>query len=200
MPAIITDYTSLYSLVIAELAGVPMPLMSQQFSLIGREFCRATEAWVEYLSPVNIKTDIVRYALPMDYDVMVRRILSVRINGHNSHPIHPSQYEYVDGENTIILRHKPTADIANGLIVEVVLVPFLYSTVLSATFLEKWGEGIAAGVKSAFMIMKNKTWSDPDRAAVYRRDYLSAQADARFDKTHKNKRDNVAVSYNEWAV
>jgi len=200
MASSVTAYTSLYPLVVPELPGIETVHLLQEFRNVGRDFCRRSEAWREELSPVNIVADKTTYALPMEYDVMVLRIVSLKTGGTTADPISASEYELVNGQNTVVLDDAPSSALTDGLIVKVVLMPHLFTDDLAAHFMEKWGESICAGVKAAFMRMPNKKWSNDTMADQYAKDYAADICWARFDNEHNNKTMNVEVEYNNWAV
>jgi hypothetical protein len=208
MPSTITNLQALYPLCLPELKGMipngsgAVPLLDQYLSTTFRLFCRRTEAWREIIGPMNIVSGSNIYALPLIYDVWVRRIIWLRDSGWHSVPLSSHSYDLINttSGSSVVLKQMPSANYSAALILEVVLMPYMYSQTLSPVFLEKWSEAIAAGAKANLMAMPDKAWSNPQMSAYYQSQFDRFVGEARFDNTHKNKSGITQIQYNQWAV
>lgn len=199
----INKLTDLYPLMEPELPGCPQPLILQALRKKVRQFCQDTDAWREQLKDINLVAGQRDYVLNPSFDAEIRKIVEVRINtaanraaGHIGAPVDFQRYTF-HGElsqrsganlppNTLTLDAtlNPSESVAGGLEVKVSLAPLLMAGQVDQDFLQKWGEAIIGGAMFYLMAMKNKKWSDPQKAGLYLVDYYKGLSRAR--------RENVA--------
>jgi len=193
-------YQDLYPMLKVELPGCPEPLILQELQRIGRNFCIDTEAWQEKLSLINLVAAQTDYPLVHVFEADIQRIVYVRIGTDDDSPdddtadTDPNQYNLVVGSTTGILNVlrfrdalKPPAAVTNGLLVKVVLVPRAFASELAPWFMERWVEGIIAGVLGNLKAQKGKTWSDPKNVLRYMIRYEQYRTRAMREAYHAYK-------------
>lgn len=183
-----TTFSDILNMVMPEVPGCPVALATQHVQQAARQFCADSEAWREKLSPINLVADDATYTLTPGYDCEVRRVLDVWIrtaddvtNGNDGTLLTYDQYEYDPAGSVLTLDDtiEPQEAVANGLVVRVMLVPYLSTNVdtiavqggISATFLNYWAEPIIARAKYTLMRMLRTAWANPNMAQVYLDEY-----------------------------
>lgn len=193
-----TTFNDLLNLVLPEVPGCPTALAVQHLQMAARQFCADSEAWREKLDPINLVADDVTYTLTPLYDAEVRRITDVWIRtaadvtaGNDGTLLTYDQYEFDPTGSVLTLDDavEPQEAVTSGLVVKVVLVPYLVTNVdsivtqggISATFLNYWAEPIMARSKSTLMRMVRTAWANPQMAAVYQAEYLDGFSRAKTE-------------------
>jgi hypothetical protein len=183
-----TTFTGLLNLLLPDVPGCPNVLAIQHLQQAARKFCEKTEAWRETLPAIDLVAEDVTYTLTPSYDCEIRRILEVWIrseedvdDGLDGTLQAYDKYEYEPEGSVLTLDDtiEPQEAVTDGLVVKVVLVPYLVTDVdsdavqggISPTFLNYWAEPILAYAKYSLMLMPKKTWSNPQLATVFLNDY-----------------------------
>ena len=179
-----TTFNGLLKLIRQDVPGCPNVLVIQHLQQAARKFCEKTEAWREKLPAINLVVDDVTYTLTPSYDCEIRRILKLWIrtaddvtNARDGALQTYDKYEYEPEGSVLILSDaiKPKTAVTSGLVVKVVLVPYLTTDVdsnavqggISPTFLNSWAEPIVAYAKYTLMLSPKKSWSNPQLAGVF---------------------------------
>jgi hypothetical protein len=181
------SFSDLLEFILQDVPGCSRYLALQHLQQAARYFCIETEAWQEKLAAIDLEEDTVLYTLSTDYDAEIRRILKVWIrtetdvtNGDEGTLQDYDKYTFTPAA-TLELDDsiEPQADVTDGLVVKVVLVPYLSTDVgtveteagISPTFLNLWAEAFIARAKHTLLIMPRKLWSDPNLAAYWLAEY-----------------------------
>lgn len=162
-------YTDYMARLIPDLPGCPQSIILQQLQQTMRDICLDTEAWMEESEAIDIVTGQVRYDLfpAFDYEVDIHRVLEVQVQEST---IYPDRYKLID-QRYVELEDVPTANVTDGLVVKVVLVPTYTADRISPTFMNRYAKGIMAGCKSALQLQPKKPWSNPDLGIMNKKIY-----------------------------
>lgn len=132
-----------------------------------REFFERSEAWVHTLPSQNLTYNVLTYTLTPSYDAQIRRIKEIRYTtadliaqGLLGVPQSMSGKKFTP-PSTLTLDAKPSSTITNGLEVDVILAPHLYSNEIPSELVDLWCTHIVAGTLAVLMGMKGREWSDP---------------------------------------
>lgn len=195
-----STFADLLDLLLLETPGCSQAIATQHLQQAARQFCSDTEAFKEKLAAIDLEEDEVEYTLTPTYDCEIRRIDEVWIrtstdvtNGDDGMLQEYDKYTYDPLTRTLTLDDsiEPQEDVTSGLVVKVSLVPYLKTNVwvgtptntggIVAAFLNLWAESILAYAKYTLMRMPLKSWSNPQLAMLYKRDYDSGVTDARVE-------------------
>lgn len=183
MPEIST-LADLRQLMIPELAMCPNPLIDQKIQQAHREFCRVSEAWKEKLDPIDLVEDEEHYTVSPSYDAHIVRVNKVWVrsetdvdNGDDGILQDESQWDFTVPD-TLEFVTAPTTDVTEGLVVEVILLPYPNSTDIDSEFVNRYHEGIVGYAMWQLLRMKGKKWTDQNLAAVYRMQHEDVLASA----------------------
>jgi len=86
----------------------------------------------------------------------------------------------------------------DGLIVDLVIMPRLYTVEIAAHFMEKWAEAIVAKTKVDLMVMKDKDWSSPDRVPYFLTEYNKYLSLALRERFSENKSAGIRFLTRPW--
>lgn len=187
----ISTYRELFPLMQPDLPSIPDPLLLQELQGAGRDFCRDTEAWREYIT-MDIDSDLTDYVLRSKYNAEILRPRWVWTNGDRTgEPIDISLFDFRPETQTLSFNSDFADDLTDGLIVEVTLMPRLFTEELAGHFMEKWAEGIVARAKVRLMSMKDKPWSSPERVQFFNGEYSRYLSVAHRDRLSENKQTGV---------
>jgi hypothetical protein len=191
-----TTLSDLYAMIQGEVNGCPNALITQHLQQALRKFCEETEAFTEKLAAINLVDEDVTYVLtPAHTSCEIRRILKVWIrtatdvtNGDDGTLLEYDDYEFDPVTKTLTLddSKEPTENVTGGLVVEVVLVPFLVTdlhatTAIPAAFLNLWAEAVMAFAKYTLMRMPRKSWTNPELAMLYLAEYRDGVSRAKTE-------------------
>jgi hypothetical protein len=193
-----TTFNDLLNLVLPEVPGCPTALAVQHLQMAARQFCADSEAWQEKLEAIDLVADDVTYTLTPAYDAEIRRVTDVWIRtaadvtaGDDGTLLVFDKYEYAPAGSVLTLDDtvEPQEAVTDGLVVKVVLVPYLVTNVdsiavqggISATFLNYWAEPIMARTKHTLMRMVRTAWANPQMAGVYQSEYLDGVSRAKTE-------------------
>ena len=208
-----TTFNDLLNLVLPEVPGCPISLAVHHLQMAARQFCADTEAWREKLDPINLVANDLTYTLTPLYDAEVRRVIEVWIRtaadvtaGDDGTLLTYDQYEFDPTGSVLTLDDsiEPQLAVTSGLVVKVVLVPYLVTNVdslatqggITATFLNYWAEPIMARSKSTLMRMVRTAWANPQMAAVYQAEYLDGFSRAKTEADglkYRNEQDGFGA-------
>jgi len=193
-----TTFTGILNLLLSDVPGCSNTFATQHLQQAARKFCEDTEAWREKLPAISLVAEDVTYTLTPSYDCEIRRILEVWIrtstdvtDGLDGTLQDYDKYEYEPEGSVLTLDDtiEPQEAVTSGLVVKVVLVPYLVTDVdslavqggISPTFLNYWAEPILAYAKYSLMLLQKKAWSNPQLAAVCLRDYNTGVSRAKTE-------------------
>lgn len=191
-----TTLSDLHSLILTEVPGCPPVLVTQQLQQALRKFCEETEAYTEKMAAINLVDGTVAYTLtPSHTSCEIRRILEVWIrtetdvtNGDDGTLQDFDKYTYDPVTKVLTLDDsiEPTENVTSGLVVKVVLVPFLTTdlhttTAIPAAFLNLWAEPVMAYAKYMLMRMPRKGWTSPELAMIYLSEYRDGVSRAKTE-------------------
>lgn len=193
-----TTFTDVLNLLLPEVPSCPNVLATQHLQQAARKFCEDSEAWREKLAAINLVAEDVTYTLTPSYDCEIRRILEVWIrtstdvtDGLDGTLQDYDKYEYEPEGSVLTLDDtiEPQAAVTSGLVVKVVLVPYVVTDVdsitvqggISPTFLNYWAETILAYAKYTLMRMPKKAWSNPQLAGLFLNDYNAGVSRAKTE-------------------
>ncbi len=211
--AAITAYADLYPLIVPELPGCPEPVILQALKKTFRKFCQDTDAWREQLASIDLTEEQLNYDLASAFEADIRHIVEVRINteegieeGNVGALIKPSLYTYFP-EDTIRLETtydagtlllddslEPAEDVTDGLEVKVSIIPGINADEIDFTFLTHWSDAVIGGTIWWLMTMKDRKWSDPNRAPLFMLDYNRGVSRARGETVGGHKVDTEDLS------
>lgn len=181
-----TTLTDLYDMVLGEVPSCPPVLALQHLQQALRKFCEDSEAFTEKLAAINLEEEEVDYTLaPAHTSCEIRRVLEVWIRTETDvdddldgtlQDFDKYEFDPVTKVLTLDDSIEPQEDVTEGLVVKVVLVPFLKTdlhntTAVSAAFLNLWAETVMARALYTLKRMVRRPWSDPQTAMVHLNDY-----------------------------
>ncbi len=181
-----TTLPDLYDMLLGEVSGCPPVLVLQHLQQALRKFCEDSEAFTEKMTAINLVAEQVDYTLaPAHTSCEIRRIAEVWIrtstdvtDGLDGTLQDFDKYEFDPVTKVLTLDDtiEPQEAVTSGLVVKVVLVPFLKTdlhatTAISAAFLNLWAETVLARACYTLKRMSRKAWSDPQLAGVHLGDY-----------------------------
>jgi hypothetical protein len=191
----ISNYSDLLQFLEVELGGCPVPLLTQTLQKVGRQFCEDTEAWRETLT-FNRVANQADYVLTPTWSAEIRRIISVKTHGDTMNPdLHESWYEFEPSTNTLTMLSPATDAQTDGMVVKIVLVPWLITQELEGWFMGRWANALINGTKAELMLMKNKSWTSLDRAPFFSQEYNKDVAKARIELSKSGKRKETQVYF-----
>ena len=208
-----TTFNDILNMILPEVPGCPSVLATQHIQQAARQFCTDSEAWREELPAIDLVAEDVTYTLTPSYDCEIRRVLKVWIrteddvtNGDDGTLLDFDDYEYAPAGSVLTLDDsvEPQEAVTDGLVVEVVLVPYLSTNVdalltqggISATFLNYWAEPIIARAKHTLMRMTRTAWANPDLAGVYLAEYHDGVSRAKTEMDglqYRNEQDGFGA-------
>lgn len=187
----ISAYSDLMQLIMQQVPGCEQPLIQQHLQQAVRKFCHHSEAWLEKMQPMDLIEDQYEYTLTPNYDCEVRRVTDVWYrsaddvtNDHDGQHLQElDEYTFVRPNVLRLCKNlAPQADVTDGLVVKVVLVPFLLESggnAISQDFLNLWAEPIVAGAIETLMMVPRTRWGNPNLAQYWRNIYLTGITDAK---------------------
>ena len=186
----ISAYVDLMPLVMQQVPGCEQPLIQQHIQQSVRKFCHQSESWIEKLQPMDLIADQYEYLITPSYDCEVRRVVNVwyRTAGdvtndyEGNNLVENDEYTFIRPNVLRLARNlTPDAAVTDGLVVKVVLVPFLMESggnAISQDFLNLWAEPIVAGAIGTLMLIPRTRWGNPQLAQYWRNIYLTGITDA----------------------
>lgn len=196
----ISKVSALYPLMYTELTGdCPEPLMLQHLQSALRLFCNRTKAWIETLPSIDLVEDQDDYALVSTWTARVDQVREVRINtedgvdaGLKGSKLDEASWDYDPSTEKVTLAQAPTADVTDGLEVDVAIVPELYVDNVASWFMNRYAEDIVAGAMVTLLRMPDKDWSKaPETGALiarYEKSWLGGIGRAKSAKAKGYKR------------
>jgi len=189
--------TDMYPIMIPRLHGINTPILDQALQEGLRTFCFDSEAFREELPPIDLEDDIIDYTLTPSYDCHVKRIANLWLrtatdvtNDYDGTLQDPSLYEFtLPDALRLDLSIEPSSDITDGLVVEVVLVPYPIQSgtdTFSPEFINEWYEGIMYKAFHLLMAMPGERWTNTDLALYYENQYKIRVTDAIAEVSLKN--------------
>jgi len=150
----IIKYEDLYKYIIPEVPGCPKALILQHIERVAREYCEKTGAWRETLDIDQVQSERT-YSLILKYDAEVKHIVGVWLkteqdvtNDYEGLKIDPKYYELIR-EPIDKLKFSeymiPSANVTDGISVEVVVKPKPAAKSISQRFFSSWHEAILSG-------------------------------------------------------
>lgn len=167
----IVRYDQLTPSIITELPGCSSSLVLASLMRVGREFFRRTGAWTATLDPFDAVEDQAAYTLPLSgLHTTIDSIIEVRLNteqgvtdGDKGVEVLSKYYSFTP-PLTITFQDNaiPSDSVTSGFEVDVALFPNSGETEVPSFILNRYAEGIRAGVLSELMMQVNHPWSSPD--------------------------------------
>ena len=174
-----------------EVPGCPQPLIEHHIVRVLADFCMQSRYLTEILPAKDVVANLNEYAVaPSSANNQLVRIEEVWYDGEAIDPVSvaeldaeitgwrtdtglPRIYASEDGEGTLLLVPVPDADAAGALKIKIsiALDPTTSPTGFDPILYRRYGQGIAAGVKAKLMAIPGQSWSNPDLASQYSREY-----------------------------
>jgi len=199
----LTAYSGLAALLVPDLPGADLDVITAYLHRAGRKFCADSEVFRQEPSrTLAFGTD--RYSLILT-DAQVRRIVRVRFldptvdevkNYGDGREIAPDYYYLDEANQDLILRKQAevqTHETGYTLAVEVAYVPHTGADVLPDSFLTRWADAIRYRAMFELTGMSKRPWSDPQAEQKFMVLYDDAVARARFEETHEHKKVNKTM-------
>lgn len=193
------SFSALYPKCTFELPGVPLPLLDDALNDALIELCQHALCWKTWQT-VPLVADAPLYTLTLPTPAaQVLTVTRATINGQSINPTAedavtdggfwtetgcPSTY-FLNTARALRVAPIPNADAESAVFnVEAAFAPSMGATTADDVLLNRYGQTIANGAKARLMMIKNKVWSNPEDAMMYRSMFLSALDDARIDMLH----------------
>ena len=195
MSDIIANLTQFPVLMVNDLPGCEPGLILNALKEAGRDFCIQTEAWRVELAAMNVVASQVEYRPTVKQDAAIHRVYSIEIDDVAVNLALVTLN--ADGRTiTLDTSIEPQESITNGLIVSVVLRPYMSCAGYDEWFLDRYAETIKAGALSKLMLQPKKPWSDPQRGMDYRMSYGNGLALARRETIVGHRNVDVSLVHN----
>jgi len=159
-----------------------------------RLFCIETEAWRKEADPISIVAGTVRYKLVTKEEASIHRIVKVMIDDVEQDIRLVSlsaDGRYIELDESI----EPQDAIADGMVVTVVLRPFMTANAYGEWFLDRHAEGIMAGTFASLMLEPKKPWSDAAKGMYYQGVYTQKKAEARRENDANHTSADVVMDF-----
>ncbi len=174
--------------VVTIVPGAPKPLMLQEARNIIIEFFRRTEGWTIEADTIGLIEDVVDYDLDYDtthVDIACTRVETIKdgtCKYKDSLMTAGEDYSLFDGDDgpMIKLAVEPSEDEADGLTMDLVIVPSPCAVYIPTHFFNRWYECWAAGTAMKLLSMPSKAFYNPQLAGYYKGEYRRLLADAIF--------------------
>jgi len=199
----LTAYSGMAALLVPDLPGADVDVITAYLHRAGRKFCEDSEVFRQEPERVlSVGTD--RYTLALT-GAQVRRIIRVRFldpsvddakNYSDGRDIIPDNYYLDEANQDLVLNTRAAVqDHENGytLVVEAAYVPHTGSDVLPDSFLTRWADAIRYCAMFELTGMVKRPWSDPASEKKFMVLYYDAVARARFEETHEHKKVNKTM-------
>jgi hypothetical protein len=158
---------------LADLPGIPLPLLYRVVREIGRELCRRGRLWmVTQEIELDGSTSYTLDEIPTCG--MLHDIASVTLDGcpvvslSASALDRPGDLRYTRSGSTITLNQ---AEESGTLAVQMVLIPATDADSLPEELWDEWQEAVDSGVKTRCLAMPKRPWTDFGSAEFYKRLY-----------------------------
>ncbi len=169
--------------------GCPYPMMDQEVQAAADEFCRRTRVWCEWLEPTVTAANLREYDLEIPTGADVVRIEKATIGDAAASVVAyrdaaRDPQEYPIGVAAVASPERKTfwlgADYpaALELRIQVSLTPSRAATGAPEILWTHYAKPIAAGARSALLLMPNTEWFQPALGAAARAEFDSAIAAA----------------------
>lgn len=150
----------------------------------GREFFRSAEAWHPDLDAIDVVADQEDYTLVIDAPAEIKRIKAVHLKtdedvdeGYDGRLLGSGEYSLILPATLRFQEHyTPSAAVTDGLVVELVLFPYLMADELPDDLLERWVEPVIAW--ALYDLLKVQ---DPDLAGLHLQTYRNYLGDAQVE-------------------
>jgi hypothetical protein len=170
----VTPLSSIKEFVYLSARGCPEPVMNQAVLEAAKDFHKKTLLWRIELPSINIVKDQLEYPItipsPIQSDAKIEKIIWAKIENY----LIPGQTAYYlkDDESAIVLVDKPSRNITNGLSIMVAFNLKNTATQLDDLIYSRHRATIAERAKQYILSEKDKPYSDTERAAVCRMNYM----------------------------
>ncbi len=164
----LSDFTVLC---LAELPGIPPPILNRLVARAARELCREGRLWRFVVPDITVANNVLTYdlsallpACSMIHDIDVVTIGGIPLDtaSRGANRI-STTVSWTRTNNSIALR-----SYCDGLLrVQAVLIPTIDACSLPDILLDEWIEALEFGVKGMAMAMPKKEWSDASSGAFY---------------------------------
>jgi hypothetical protein len=189
--SMITAYNDLLPLVMQHVPGCESPLILQHIQQSVRRFCHKGESYTEKLQPIDLIEDKIEYLITPSFDCELRRILEVWIRTANDVTNDADGHRLFERDDYTFIRpnilklndgYKPKEDVTDGLVVKVMIVPYLTEAggnAISEDFLNMWSEPIVAGALASLMLIPRTRWMNLDLARYWEGKFIEGVTDAK---------------------
>lgn len=199
----IVRYDQLIPSILTELPGCQKGIVQVSLLRTGREFFRRTGAWAVTLDAIDSVSGQSDYTLPMaGRHANIELIEEVRVNtasgvtaGQRGVALRDQYYSFtLPATLTLLSSAVPVESVADGIEVDVILVPQSIDAEIPAVLLSRYAEGIRSGVISELMAKSKYPWSDPQGAKDHRVIYNRMLNQALADRERGNKSNGWGLS------
>lgn len=167
-------------LVRADIPNCPDFVIERHAIRVVRDFCARTNAWTETVTDTIAPGESELY-LPISAG---EGHAIISLDGYSL------SWSFIP-PNRIVLDDAATTDIE--VEVEVAVKPRLDDTEAPEWLLDKYEDGIIAGIYARLMMQDNQSWTNPALGAKYEKEYNAHIGQARTDKLKQHKRAPLRV-------
>ena len=191
-----TDYTAFLPEVMPELAADPsQPVALNAIKRAVIDFCAGSWIWKYLADPISVQAGNAVYDLEPPTGTDITTVMNVTCNGTplanrttdwldeempdwRTKRATPRYFTQVDTE-TIILAPVPDYNVAQGLVMTLVLQPSQSATSFPKWIFNQYIYAICYGAVGKLMLMNQKPWTDLKTGDDKRKDFLEEIANAR---------------------
>jgi hypothetical protein len=188
----------LFPIMVDDLPGIDIYTWTREAQESVRDFCLESKAFRETLAPIDLVTSQVAYTLTPSFDCRINSINEVWLRSANDvtanlpgRLVRERYYNFTKPDRLYFdSSYTPRVAVADGLVVEVILVPeHLQSgtNVISLEFLNDYADGIMARTFWRLKKMPKQRWTDLKMVAFHLGQFNAAVTDAMADISMKNK-------------
>ncbi len=182
----------LLPLLAVEAGGTDDKFLKEVLRLSARDFCRETEAWREIVS-FDTVADVANYTISTPLQTAWPNVDLYRVYYVVKEDIEVDASDYtlsVAG----VLAFDPAPSVAGDTVeAYCVVLPRRACSSYPTWLLNQWSEGIIAGALWRLFSIKDRPWSDPNRAKQTYDDYRSSVAQAKSMNITGRKTGNLQV-------
>lgn len=169
-------------------------------------YCRASHVWKQDGFQVHVVAGTSQYEITAPDNTDVSEITLAKYDGDELDPLTEQQMKSKDDSDgspyhytfteplTLNVWPTPEVDLANGLVLELVLQPKYNTTQCPEFLLARHREAIVAKAKALLMMIPNKPWTDPGLAAINEAEFRRKSSGARVSVAKGGTRKGIRPS------
>ena len=193
----VTALTDIYNRLVPDLPGIDPYLLAQTTQDVARQFCVDTEVWKEDCPTFETVDSELVYVIPNIYaNAVIHRLYNVDIEGTN---YDLKLFTLLSDESLCFDASITPGTTAQTVTVSAVFRPKEGVDTLSDAVMERWYPAFVAGTKAELMSMTRKRWSNPQKSAQMKLDYLNHVALAKREAIVGFRNVTMQVKYPRFA-